>query len=313
MCQKVTSHTETIHGFSRYCFCDAIYNSATEQSTFFQCIACEDWFHDRCVGEMPDEEAFEDFVCRRCVDRFPFVLRYVGIEEGAKKEEAISNDGAAVRSESIAADSTSSVKAAITDKKEDDSPMPIIAVTAGRSLRSDDTAIVVHRNDLLISTRKTPEIEGTEGDNTCDTPVDEQPTRKKLRPANECLLAQLPPSFLDTTLYQYDLFVTVPIQSVLCKCNDCVSMYTREQCSFFIDEEPTVEPEPDQGANVSSYEAGMQAFDTLDHTTKMNGLASYDRMRESIRGFLLPFAQSQRVVTKEDVQKFFGDKLGSRP
>ena len=43
----------------------------------YQCEVCEDWFHDDCVakgsnGEIPPEDAFNDFICISCVRNLKF-------------------------------------------------------------------------------------------------------------------------------------------------------------------------------------------------------------------------------------------------
>ena len=60
----------------RYCSCDRFYDPTVEAGTSYQCVLCEDWFHDECIGEMPHEDDFESFVCRGCVDRHPWLLDY---------------------------------------------------------------------------------------------------------------------------------------------------------------------------------------------------------------------------------------------
>jgi hypothetical protein len=42
----------------------------------------------------------------------------------------------------------------------------------------------------------------------------------------------------------------------------------------------------------------------------MNGLLSFERLREQMRSFLVPFAQQGKVVTREDVVKFFDKTKG---
>ena len=63
----------TEHNFrGRYCVCDGAGWSVGDR-TMYQCEICEDWFHDDCVaygtfgGEIPREDAFNDFICKSCV------------------------------------------------------------------------------------------------------------------------------------------------------------------------------------------------------------------------------------------------------
>lgn len=77
------------HNFAgRYCLCQKRGWAAGDQ-TMYQCEVCEDWFHDTCVARdfcmnsnsnaldtqslhqiIPDEESFNDFICRGCVKTF---------------------------------------------------------------------------------------------------------------------------------------------------------------------------------------------------------------------------------------------------
>lgn len=50
----------------------------------FQCLVCEDWFHEKCIGErrVPDQDDFDAFVCQDCVGKNVWLGRYVAIKEG---------------------------------------------------------------------------------------------------------------------------------------------------------------------------------------------------------------------------------------
>ncbi|KAI8334585.1 hypothetical protein BC941DRAFT_503946 [Chlamydoabsidia padenii] len=63
------------HNFEgRYCRCNQIYDSSIEEGTMYQCVLCEDWFHERCIGNIPDEiEEFEGYACRTCVKNHPYM------------------------------------------------------------------------------------------------------------------------------------------------------------------------------------------------------------------------------------------------
>ena len=61
------------HNFEgRFCWCNTNPDEvlSEEESTMFQCLVCEDWFHDRCIEDLPtDTSSFVDFVCRDCVGK----------------------------------------------------------------------------------------------------------------------------------------------------------------------------------------------------------------------------------------------------
>jgi E3 ubiquitin-protein ligase UBR7 len=65
--------------FNRYCRCRGTYNP--DSDVMYQCFMCEDWFHDRCLGQpIPNPHQWEDLLCQECVSRLPMLTRYRGIE-----------------------------------------------------------------------------------------------------------------------------------------------------------------------------------------------------------------------------------------
>ncbi|KAI7880318.1 zf-UBR-domain-containing protein [Lichtheimia hyalospora FSU 10163] len=68
------AYNHNFHG--HYCRCDKFYDPEKDECTMYQCVLCEDWFHEECIGDIPPEiEDFESYVCRDCVDRCPFLVQ----------------------------------------------------------------------------------------------------------------------------------------------------------------------------------------------------------------------------------------------
>ncbi|KAJ3253279.1 hypothetical protein HK103_000773 [Boothiomyces macroporosus] len=61
------------------CYCNEIYDPEKEDDIMHQCLVCEDWFHEKCIG-MPKEE-FEEYICSGCVSKHDFLLCYAN-EQG---------------------------------------------------------------------------------------------------------------------------------------------------------------------------------------------------------------------------------------
>ena len=58
--------------FGKFCRCHATYDPFNETREMFQCLICEDWFHDTCIDlecrkETPSTETEFDFICKDCV------------------------------------------------------------------------------------------------------------------------------------------------------------------------------------------------------------------------------------------------------
>ncbi|KAJ3269170.1 hypothetical protein HDV01_001716 [Terramyces sp. JEL0728] len=56
------------------CYCKQMYDAEKEEDVMQQCLVCEDWFHERCIG-MPDQE-FNEYICSGCVDKHDFLHCY---------------------------------------------------------------------------------------------------------------------------------------------------------------------------------------------------------------------------------------------
>ncbi|KAJ2333258.1 hypothetical protein GGH92_008671, partial [Coemansia sp. RSA 2673] len=78
------------HNFwGMYCSCDKFYSPEDEDGVMIQCYVCNDWFHDSCIGTLPSETEYEDYICRKCVSQHSVVrhintsmLRYGLVADG---------------------------------------------------------------------------------------------------------------------------------------------------------------------------------------------------------------------------------------
>ncbi|CCG83555.1 Protein mlo2 [Taphrina deformans PYCC 5710] len=66
-----------------FCYCKKEYDADKEDGTMYQCLLCEDWFHDRCIREseeLSDDELFEHYLCHNCVHKESWLRRYTAVE-----------------------------------------------------------------------------------------------------------------------------------------------------------------------------------------------------------------------------------------
>lgn len=57
---------ESLQNFSGYfCTCHKSYGDEEEQ-TMYQCLPCQDWFHEGCIAGLPNPDTFSDFICANC-------------------------------------------------------------------------------------------------------------------------------------------------------------------------------------------------------------------------------------------------------
>jgi E3 ubiquitin-protein ligase UBR7 len=57
-----------------YCWCEKEYKGEEIEGDMFQCLDCQDWFHDLCLLNKPAR--FGSFVCKECVVKHPFLQSY---------------------------------------------------------------------------------------------------------------------------------------------------------------------------------------------------------------------------------------------
>lgn len=73
------------HNFmGRYCWCDSSYDADAvveegqpDPNYMIQCHFCEDWFHGRCIENLPKSEDFQEFLCKDCVLKHPFMFHAI--------------------------------------------------------------------------------------------------------------------------------------------------------------------------------------------------------------------------------------------
>jgi E3 ubiquitin-protein ligase UBR7 len=109
---------------------------------------------------------------------------------------------------------------------------------------------------------------------------------------------------------EMNLFATEGWRDLLCQCDDCTTLYTTENVSFILGEEPIFEDEEDDDAETSILESGMKKLNEMDRVKMMDGMLAYNKMRDEIRTFLAPFSEQGKVVTAEDIQAFFTVSIG---
>ncbi|KAG4303901.1 hypothetical protein PORY_002690 [Pneumocystis oryctolagi] len=71
------------HNFEgRFCWCNIEYDPTTDERTMFQCLLCEDWFHDQCIGveNISNVEEFDLFICRTCIKKESWLKRYAYVK-----------------------------------------------------------------------------------------------------------------------------------------------------------------------------------------------------------------------------------------
>jgi len=218
--QQPNAKNEYNHNFEgRFCECDQVYDVDAEEGTMFQCLVCEDWFHEKCIGEgrVPDQDDFDGFVCKTCVGKNEWLGRYV-----ANKEIFMST-------------LDTHPEAKIDVEKVDE-----VATKANESSNSPEI------QGITETSSEQPIANGMKRSHSAGPEAAEQPTKRAKvedvpeKPVEPCKWASLP----DTPSVPFALFLKENFRDHLCRCITCEITRLRT-LPMISHEEETYEPDED--------------------------------------------------------------------
>ncbi|KAG0231050.1 hypothetical protein BGW42_000526 [Actinomortierella wolfii] len=310
----------------RFCWCDKQYDPTKEESTMLQCVVCEDWFHDDCIGVNPHVDDFDDFICRSCTRKHSFLRMYacdplfiIGLSsaDGSNPQSAsvIFNKKSGPEEVTLDEDSNG---AGITKKSstptednsaEDGEGVSEKATARKHVLEKSDTN---SQQDTRNHTKRFKADEGqtaAPSTNSSDEASSSQapPTTKRHEP---CLLDDLEDKYPNREM---SLFAAEGWRDKLCRCKACMHKYTVvEKVPFILGEDPVYEDEDDDEDGASLLENGLKRLEKVDRVKVMDGMLAYTKFSDEVKSFLKPFSEQGKVVTAADITAFFSAKMEAR-
>jgi E3 ubiquitin-protein ligase UBR7 len=257
----------------------------------------------------PDEDAFEAFLCYKCVDAHPWIKRYAGTsgflpavflnqaEPALKIEEAVNKDTTIA-----AVDTTETSEAPSRKRKADDDA-------------EDDTEAKRVKSEAQTEEQ-------------AEKPV-EQPAEKSAASSAEtsstngtlpCKLKNFPPA----PEGQFSLFLKEGFRDAFCRCSSCFPLLNPHP--QLLEEEEVYEPPlSDDGSqnggngggshgSGSLLERGESALRNVDRVRAIEGVMAYNHLKEKLKPFFQQFADSGETIGAEDIKAYFaklrGDEQG---
>ncbi|MCJ1391978.1 hypothetical protein MMC18_004845 [Xylographa bjoerkii] len=322
---------------NRFCGCGELYDPHKQKGTMYQCLGLateaeggcdEDWWHPECLlglprdwyalghnvahGErgnssdqstvaslepdteqdhpipsgFPDEDQFEALICYKCVGTSPWVKRYANAEEFVtlRHEKGSQHKG----NQSPRKAETDSVPVVNEIKEEEQSEV----IAASKKRKAED--------DGLASGSSYPKKVKNEIN---DTAVG-------LQQPSSCRTVILPPLPLDLiSLVACD----EEFRSRFCRCPNCYPLLSKYP--QLLEEEEIYEPPLSQdgedaegGGSVgtgSLLDRGEAALSNVDRVRAIEGVMVYNHLKDKVKSFLQPFAESGQVVGAEDIKAYF--------
>ncbi|CAI6334932.1 unnamed protein product [Periconia digitata] len=256
----------------------------------------------------PAEDDFEYFLCYKCVTANPWIKKYAG-NPGFLAPVYL--DAALNTTNSKEIESTSGETQNADGKKrkaedEEDS------ASAGRMAppkrqKSEDAAATL---SSVIEESSTTNPLGTS----------KEPASTLSTEESACKLPSLKPLSTTAEKPPFSLFLTADFHAHLCHCPTCFPLLKPHP--QLLEEEDVYEPPmSDDGENAegsvgtgSLLDRGEAAFNNMDRVRAIQGAMAYNSLKEGLKGFLKPFAESGTMVAADDIKAYFeklrGDEAG---
>lgn len=252
----------------------------------------------------PPEDTFDHLICYRCVRAFPWIKRYA--------------NAPGFRSATFSKDSNSYIATKDSPHPED-TPTPLNGLAdtspsfAPNATTSKRKASDAFADDPPASPSKKPKA-------LEDADIANAPHTQPTHASSPCTYNTLsPPPNPPTTL-----FLPSNFHPLLCRCPTHFPLLSPHPQLL----EPEVNYSPPLSETSSAADGtpsvgsrslldrGEAALSNMDRVRAIEGVMAYNHVRDKVKDFLKPFAESGDVVAAEDVKRYFerlrGDEEGIR-
>ncbi|KAL7623505.1 hypothetical protein AAE478_007188 [Parahypoxylon ruwenzoriense] len=235
----------------------------------------------------PGEDAFDHFICCKCIEAYPWIKRYAGTPGFLpavflqKDNEKLPPKKRKLEEEEPSEDSEDSERS----KRVKPDPEEIVAPPPAPE-----------SNDANIQIKD----EGA-------------PEKDKVTPTTECKLASLPPM----PAGQFSLFMKSNFRDQFCRCASCFP--NLKPHLQLLEEEEAYEPPLSEsgsengsthGSGNSLYERGESALKNVDRVRAIEGVMAYNHLKERLKPFFRQFAESGKAISAEDIKEYFAKMRG---
>lgn len=88
-----------------------------------------------------------------------------------------------------------------------------------------------------------------------------------------------------------------------------MDVYKSEKIGYLLDPEDSANSYEERGLQrqktESTYEQGIRALASIDRVKQIDVITEYNRMKDKLKEYLQTFVASNKVVTEEDINRFF--------
>lgn len=337
---------------NKFCGCDEDYDPDQEKGTMYQCVGLgpvesggcgEDWWHPECLMGLPrdwlakglakpriekkpevdgqpeqesgqelehpvpegfpDDDDFSALICHKCVEANPWIKQYAGTEGFLPP---VLNVGTQTNgTTSIAAAPSLKRKASEEELPRSNSLFKRLREeTAPEALKGESNTATLEAEDTTLNTDKEADTLGV-------------------------------PSTTIQARHKHDSLPSAPqgVFSILCKddfrekfchCPQCFpNLISHPQLQEEEDEyEPSISDSAESQAGGGSgtrsvgtgslLDRGEAALNTMDRVKAIEGVMVYNHLKDKVKEFLKPYAESGEAVGAEDIKAYFEKLRGDQ-
>ncbi|KAF1984438.1 hypothetical protein K402DRAFT_381185 [Aulographum hederae CBS 113979] len=239
----------------------------------------------------PDEDDFDLFICYKCTSVAPWIKQYGGTPgflQGISHKDPLDGDIAQQQtsSGSATADVASDSFSTESSKKR-------------KASEEDDEA-----EGSFKRHRGSPTVNGESGK---ESTIKQEHSTSCKQPALSSVHAE-----------KISLFLKPDFRDYFCRCPSCFPLLSAHP--QLLEEEESYEPpvsEADDGENGahsvgtgSLLDRGEAALSNVDRVRAIEGVMVYNHLKDKVKSFLQPFAESGTAVGAEDIKKYFESLRG---
>ncbi|OAP58330.1 hypothetical protein AYL99_07420 [Fonsecaea erecta] len=252
----------------------------------------------------PSEDDFEAIICYKCVESNPWIKKYAGTQgflPAVFKKNA--QTATANETSEVAADGAATSKSATASDDDIQAGPP----SPSKRVKNEDEAN--QSPPEVVPTTTTTETLANDVHPTNPTDTETMPQLKR---AHEYLPSPAPTG-------TFSLFLRPDFRDHLCHCPQCYpDLIPHPQ---LLEEEDTYEPSlssegssQEDGARggghsrssrASLLERGEAALSNMDRVRAIEGVMVYNHLRDKVKEFLKPYAESGQAVSAEDIKAYF--------
>ncbi|KAL2431804.1 Protein mlo2 [Exophiala dermatitidis] len=322
-CGEDWYHPECLMGLRRDWYKSLDSNNEKQQQQQQQQDGEEEDSHPIPPG-FPHEDEFDAMICYKCVESNPWIKRYAGTP-GFLPPVFRNEPNPAPEAKPVELTLTTTNPVSLK-RKAPESDMDTMTGPANPPKRVKDE---VEPEPNPQSTEPAPTPAATNNTTTSPSNQVHEPEPKPYRSVpvhkHDSLPATPPPG-------PFSLFLKSDFREHLCHCPTCYpNLIPHPQ---LVEEEETYEPSlssasesdavaADAGGrtggsarSASLLDRGEAALSTMDRVKAIEGVMVYNHLRDKVKEFLKPYAETGRAVSAEDIKAYFeklrGDESGIR-